>query len=67
MDSLFSFPVGLFHPLHHAGFDPGATKLDVAGSIPVSRFSFQHASAALIPAVSVNFPKRMDTVLTSEP
>src|SRR5262249_13043702 len=34
MDSLFSFPVGLFHPLQHAGFDPGAPKLDVAGSIP---------------------------------
>ena len=30
MDSLFSFPVGLFHPLQHAGFDPGAPKLDVA-------------------------------------
>ena len=37
MDSLCSFPVGLFHPLQHAGFDPGAPKLDVAGSIPVSR------------------------------
>jgi hypothetical protein len=37
MDSLFSFPVGLFHPLQHAGFDPGAPKLDVAGSIPVPR------------------------------
>ena len=31
MDSLFSFPVGLFHPLQHAGFDPGAPKLDVTG------------------------------------
>jgi hypothetical protein len=40
MDSLFSFPVGFFHPLQHAGFDPGATKLDVAASIPVSRFIF---------------------------
>jgi hypothetical protein len=39
MDSLLSFPVGLFHPLQHAGFDPGAPKLDVAGSIPVSRSS----------------------------
>jgi hypothetical protein len=37
MDSLFSFPVGLSHPLQHTGFDPGAPKLDVAGSIPVSR------------------------------
>jgi hypothetical protein len=40
MDSLFSFPVGLLHPLQHAGFDPGAPKLDVAGSIPVSRSCF---------------------------
>ncbi len=41
MDSLFSFPVGLFHPLQHAGFDPGAPKLDVAGSIPVCRFIYK--------------------------
>jgi hypothetical protein len=26
MDSLFSFPVGLLHPLQHAGFDPGARR-----------------------------------------
>jgi hypothetical protein len=25
------------HPLQHAGFDPGAPRLDVARSIPVSR------------------------------
>src|SRR5438067_2485119 len=55
MDSLFSFPVGLFHPLQHAGFDPGAPKLDVAGSIPVSRFSFQYVGAVRNPAVSVYF------------
>jgi len=29
MDSLLSFPVGLFHSLQHAGFDPGAPPLDV--------------------------------------
>ena len=29
MESLLSFPVGLLHPLHHAGFDPGAPKMDV--------------------------------------
>jgi len=58
MDSLFSFPVGLFHPLQHAGFDPGATKLDVAGSIPVSRFSLPQFSRLMIPAVSINFQMR---------
>jgi len=26
MDSLLSFPVGLFHSLQHAGFDPGARR-----------------------------------------
>jgi hypothetical protein len=45
MDSLLSFPVGLFHPLQHAGFDPGAPKLDVAGSIPVSRFTYEGGDA----------------------
>jgi len=34
MDSLFSFPVGLFHPLQHAGY-PGA--LRVARHPPQSR------------------------------
>jgi hypothetical protein len=29
MESLLSFPVGLSHPLQHAGFDPGAPKMDV--------------------------------------
>ena len=46
MDSLLSFPVGLFHPLQHAGFDPGAPKLDVAGSIPVSSFRINQLRAA---------------------
>jgi hypothetical protein len=50
MDSLFSFPVGLLHPLQHAGFDPGAPKLDVAGSIPVSRSFLQEFSRPSIPS-----------------
>jgi hypothetical protein len=29
MDSLFSFPVGLFHPLQHAGFSPAHSGLPV--------------------------------------
>jgi hypothetical protein len=39
MDSLFSFPVGLFHPLQHPGFDPGAPKLDVKTSSPSPIFT----------------------------
>src|SRR5438067_1645465 len=53
----------LFHPLIHAGFDPGVTKLDVAGSIPVSRSSNQELSATTIPAVSVNFHKQKDVII----
>src|SRR5262245_24225712 len=34
MDSLLSFPVGLFHSLQHAGFDPGARPLDVEKAVP---------------------------------
>jgi hypothetical protein len=35
-------------------------KLDVAGSIPVSRFSFQDVSCDGIPAVSVRFQMEID-------
>src|SRR5215471_16527329 len=41
MDSLFSFPVGLLHPLQHAGFDPGAPKLGVKLSLADSCCSNQ--------------------------
>jgi len=41
MDSLLSFPVGLFHSLQHAGFDPGAPKMDVKNWLPASRCSNQ--------------------------
>jgi hypothetical protein len=38
MDSLLSFPVGLFHPLQHAGCSENTYRLIVAGGVD-SEFS----------------------------
>jgi hypothetical protein len=48
---------GPFRP-RNAMKDRRLSTLDVAGSIPVSRSSFQELSASTIPAVSINFQNK---------